>query len=192
MTKKTGRDPAAMVEKAVSKLPTTERERYAEEWRHDVAAAPDAAAALQVARAARSMSRRLWWRHAGLALLGQRGRRALVKAWLIVAALLVAMSLLGSLFYLVAACALVLTVLALLDAGVSSRVIRSVEVASVVLGASAFAYLWWAWGVAFDAADNFQPVPPAADHGALAGIILLACIVAFVAALATSLIRRKR
>ena len=191
MTRTSRRDPSAMVEKAVITLPTAERDRYAEEWRHDVGAAPDAAAARQVARAARSMSRRLRWRHAGLALLGQRGRRALVKAWLIVAAVLVAMFLLGSLFYLVAACALVLTVWALLDAGVSSRAVRSVEVASLALGLASFAYLWWAWGVAFNAADGFRPIPPAANHGTLAGVILLTCVVAFGLAIATSLARRK-
>ena len=185
-------DPSTLVERAVRRLPHAERDRFAEEWRHDVEVAPDEATALQVARGARTMARRLWWRHRGLALMGRRGPTSFVAGWAIVAVVSLIAFLLGLFFWIAGACALVLTIRALLDAGVSSLAIRSIEVASLVTGTAAVAYLWWAWGAGFDAQDSFRPVPAAATHGTLAGIVLLVSGVLFVGALATSLVRRKR
>lgn len=192
MSMTTQRNASEMVERAVRRLPTNDRERFADEWRHDVSAATDSETAWQVARGARSMARRLWWRHAGLALLGMRGPTAFAIGWLIAIAMAVPVLFGGPLFLLMGVAALFLTVRALLDAGVSSLPIRIVEATSLIVGVAAFTYYWWAWGIAFDALDSFRPVPAAASYDTLALIVLLASIVCFLGALVTSLVRRKR
>ncbi|GAA3814418.1 hypothetical protein CSO01_35390 [Cellulomonas soli] len=176
-----------MVERAVRVLPADQRERYAEEWRHDVGAAPDPVAARLVARAARAMARRLRRRRLSLILLGQRGFAAFLVSWLAVLGLLAVSSLVGALGLVVAGVLLVVVVRGLLDAGAGGRTVKGWAVGSLVVGVGAFGYLVWAWSVGFDAVDAGRSTPAAAEHGTLAGVVLLLSIPCFIAAVVASL-----
>jgi lysylphosphatidylglycerol synthetase-like protein (DUF2156 family) len=67
---------------------------------------------------------------------------------------------------------------------------RRVVISALLIGSVAFAYVWWVTGIAVDAADYGTPVPPAADWGGIALLVLACSGVALVVALLGALLTR--
>jgi hypothetical protein len=165
------------LERAVRLTPAAERARREPEWRADVAGArQNGLEEADVTRAARSMAVRLRGRQIGRVLLGARGVGAAVTGWVVLLLVVVAALLLGNVFLLLAVLVLAVAAVAVTTAGTPSHWSHWSMVASVLIGVSSFAFVWWVVGVRIDAADGGTPEPPLAswDWAGLVGLALAA------------------
>ncbi len=174
------------LQRATRRTPAPERDRYEEEWRGDLdAAALNGLDPRQVARGARTMSRRRRLRYLKRVLLGAKGLMRAVIAWLIL--LLVVLLLLVPLVPVL----LVAVVLLMLSsaAGVHSRFSYWLMVSSLGAGVLSFVFAVWSWNVAFDAADNFQEAPAFTNWMGEALLLTLLCAGVFIGTVVSAMRR---
>ncbi len=186
-------DAGGRVERAIRWAPEEDRARYAEEWRHDMAAA----AALgrsedEVARAATRLSvdlRLRWWARV---LLGGTGAAKALVAWTGLLALVAAAFVLGGIVVLLLAGVVVVLVVALARSGTPSDWSHWLVVIAISVGVCSGAFVWWAAGAKIDAADSFAAEPPAAAWGGAALLVFLASGVLLVVAAVVAVRRERR
>ena len=186
---KIGRD----MRRAVRSTPREERERYADEWSADVAAAAEQGADPgEVARGARTMARRRRMRGVEGALAGRRGVGRAVAGWAAVVALLAAAALLGGVFLLLAVVAAAFGVVVAFRAGVPSRASAALMIVCAVVGPGALVFAVWAFEAMVYRRDAglVEPVAPSWIAVAL-GVALLSAA-GFVTALVIALVREAR
>lgn len=176
---------------AIRLTPRNERDRYAEEWEHDLAEATDIGANPPgVVRGATRVALRRRARWGGQALLGGRGIGAAVLLWIGIIALMALAFLGGGVFGVALVVALVLVVVGFMFAGRPSLLTFWLMAGSAVTGVCAAAYVWWVLGVQIDAADTFTPAPAAAGHGGVGLVVLGLSIVLFVVSAIVGYARR--
>lgn len=186
-------DVEGRVERAIRRLPQADRERYADEWRHDLMGVRgDPAREGDVARAASRMSTRLRSRHVERLLLGRLGAPRALKAWAVVAAVLAVGLILGGILLLAAFAMLVALAVIFARAGAPSHWSHWLMVVSVVIGFGAGAYVWWSIGATVDADDAFQPEPPLAAWTGVGLIIFALCALALLGSAVMASMREAR
>jgi hypothetical protein len=133
------------------------------------------------------------WRHQVAEVLrGRRGLTRAVPAWV---ALLTAVALLASVLTwislpLMVGVTVVCSLMATSRSRTTARWPRRVVTIALLVGSIAFAFAWWVAGVTTDGADNAASVPPAADWGGAALLVLAGSGVALVVALLGALLAR--
>jgi len=186
-------DMEGRVERAIRRLPQVDRERYADEWRHDlVAAQGDRAREAEVARAASRMSTRLRSRNVERLLLGRFGAPRALKAWAVVVAIVAVGWLLGGIVLLAAFAMLVALAVIFARAGAPSHWSHWLMVVSAVIGLGAGAYVWWSIGASVDADDAFRPEPPLAAWTGVGLIIFALCTLTLLGSAVTASVRETR
>jgi hypothetical protein len=186
-------DVEGRVERAIRRLPQADRERYADEWRHDlVAARGDRAREAEVARAASRMSTRLRSRNVERVLLGRFGAPRALGAWAVVVAVIGAALIFGGIVLLAAFAMLVALAVIFARAGAPSHWSHWLMVGSVVIGFASGAYFWWATGAVFDAEDAFRPAPPLAAWAGVGLIIFALCALTLLGSAVMASIREAR
>lgn len=163
------------LQRAVRLTPSADRARRAAEWRPDLAAARQQGLDEDdVSRAALYLAVRLRLRHTGRTLLGANGVGPAVLAWAELLAVLIAAFFIGSLVLVFALLVLSGVAMALVQASLPSRWSHRLMIASSAIGALSFAYVWWAFGVNFDAADAGTSAPRLAawDGAGVIGVLL--------------------
>lgn len=175
------------IDRAVWLVPTSERDRYAEEWHAElIEATQPGGNPRAVVQAARKMARRRRMRHVLRALTGEMGALKAVKAWV---ALLLILAL-APLF--IAPVLFVVLVRGMTQVGVHSPFSYTLMVSSLSVGVLSAAFVWWSWGVAFDALDNFMEPAAWTNWMDQAFFLMLACGLAFVVSVVISLRRESR
>lgn len=136
-----------------------DRDRYAREWRGDMAGAVELGLSpAEVARGASRVAWRLRVQSWGGALSGAEGGRKAVFAWAWVLASLPILFMVGGVLAPFVIPATILVALLVTRQG-SSRAGRVVMLGAAVLWLASSVFFWWLWGVGFDAADANQPLP---------------------------------
>jgi hypothetical protein len=181
------------LERAIKLAPPAERDRYAEEWRYDVAACErEGGDPTQISRGALTVAMRLRARQVERSLVGAAGAWAAIAAWALVTTTLVLAFLLGNLLLVVSCVVIGLTMLILAHSGSPSHWSHTLLLASTLVGLCSASFAWWVLGVRIDADDAGTSVPSAASYGGLALILLGLSGIGFTIAVTIAAIRARR
>ncbi|QAY63943.1 hypothetical protein ET495_12710 [Xylanimonas allomyrinae] len=183
------------VERAIRITPRADRDRYADEWRTDLADAPHYGLAQRdVAKGAVAMAVRLRIRQVEHAFTGGKGALVAAACWVGLALLGVAGLLFGQLPLLAFAAAVAVLATAFAHAGAPSHWSHWLMVASTVVGTCSAMFVWWVAGIRI----QDEPVEPMPSEPAIAAwdgaalILLLVSIVGFLTATAIAVSRERR
>lgn len=181
------------LERAIKLAPPAERDRYAEEWRYDMAACErEGGDPTQVSRGALTVAVRLRARQVERSLVGASGAWAAIAAWALVTTTLILAFLLGNLLLAFAVVVVGSTMLILAHSGSPSHWSHALLVASALVGLCSASFVWWALGVRIDADDAGSAVPSAASYGGLALVLLGLSAIGFAIAVTIAAIRAQR
>lgn len=176
--------------RAIRITPPADRDRYAREWRCDLSSAAELGISpADVARGATRVAWRLRVRLWGRTLAGAEGGGRATVAWASVLASLPVLFLVGGPFLplVLPATMIVALVLARQDRW---RVGSVVMLGTAVLWLASTVVFWWLWGVGFDAADAFQPLPAVMKWYEPSFWVGLGAFITFWGAFVVSVIRR--
>ena len=145
--------------RAIQITPSTDRDRYAREWRCDMSAAVELGLTpMEVARGASRVAWRLRVQRWGRTLSGAEGGGRAAVAWASVLASLPVLFLVGGILSPLVIPAAIVVALGLTRQG-PSRASSVVMLGTAVLWLACTVVFWWLWNVGFDAADANQPLP---------------------------------
>lgn len=146
--------------RAIRRVPAAVRGSNEEERHRALASAHEAGTgAERVSRGALATATDLRIQQVGNALLGGLGTGPAFLAWGVVACVSVAAVLFGSVFLLLGTGMVATVAFVLARAGVHSHWSHAVMVMSLIVGSAAAEFVWWVWGLGFDAADAFEEPP---------------------------------
>lgn len=182
------------IKRAIKRTPAEDQPRYAEEWRRDLAEAKasGARAEADAGRAALCMATHLRERWLGRLLLGGLGSVWAAVGWAALALWALAAFMMGNIVIFLGLIVFVMVVLALAKAGVHTTWSYVAMVASVIVGTTAAAFVWWVLGLKLDAADAMTPEPEIAHWGGTALVLIGLSVLVFIASVIFAAVRQSR